>query len=83
MRKPWVGSCFHHDIHFNEDWPLENDSKGIPAPPESQSTQHGPGRLSLFWLLEWQLYRVHHGLLSKWILWESILRCKMWIIGRS
>jgi hypothetical protein len=46
MRKPWVGSCFHHDIHFNEDWPLENDSKGIPAPPEANP--HNTARLAPF-----------------------------------
>jgi hypothetical protein len=45
MRIPWVGSCFHRDIQFNEDWPLGNDAKAIPAPPKA-NLHNWTGRLA-------------------------------------
>jgi hypothetical protein len=39
MRRPWIGSCFHHDIHFNDDWPPDNEAEGIPAPKAKRHTQ--------------------------------------------
>jgi hypothetical protein len=57
MRKPWVGSCFHHDLHFNEVWPLPkgfllkkkvwlvNSTTTVPQTvlAQHQPTQHRSG----------------------------------------